>query len=601
MKRAHAMPFGAEHRGAGTRFRLWAPGVPRVRLELGREAPRVLEMRPQSGGWHELVVAGVPPGEAYAFRVKDDMPAVPDPASRFNPWDVNGPSAVVDPHAYEWQDAGWRGRPWREAVVYELHVGTFTPEGTFLAAIGKLDHLRDLGITCIELLPLADFAGRRNWGYDGVLPYAPDAAYGAPSDLKRLVDEAHRRGIMVLIDVVYNHFGPEGNYLPAYVPEFFDPTEQTPWGAAINFEDEHSRTVRDFFVHNALYWLEEFHFDGLRMDAVHAIPDESPQHIVLEIAEAIAAGPGRSRHIHQVLENEHHQASLLERGRTHATAQWADDFHHGVHVLATGEGDGYYGDYADRPLWHLGRALAEGFSYQGDFAAPRSGKPRGERSGHLPPEAFVLCLQNHDQVGNRALGERLVTLTQPERLRLGVAALCLAPQIPLLFMGEEFGATTPFLFFCDFHGDLAAAVRDGRRREFAAFERFRDARARDEIPDPLAEQTFAACKLRWDDLGKDAHARWLEHYRGLLATRARHIVPRLGDKPAEGRFRIVDDRGLECSWTLADGARLHLRANFGDAPVRLARGPGAPLHLEGDPPDARGFAPWSGAWTLEAA
>ena len=600
MKRAHAMPFGAEYRGAETRFRLWAPGCPRVRLELGRHKPRVLEMRPQEDGWHELVVADVLPGEAYAFRVKDGMPAVPDPASRSNPWDVNGPSAVVHPHAYDWRDGEWRGRPWREAVVYELHVGTFTPEGTFLAAIAKLDHLEALGITCIELLPLADFAGARNWGYDGVLPFAPDAAYGSPEDLKRLVDAAHARGIMVLIDVVYNHFGPEGNYLPMYVPQFFDPTEQTPWGAAINFEDEHSRTVRDFYLHNALYWLEEYHFDGLRMDAVHAIPDESPQHIVLEIAEAIAKGPGRERHIHQVLENEHHQASFLERGRAHATAQWADDFHHGVHVIVTGERDGYYGDYADRPLWHVGRALTEGFSYQGDFESPRTGERRGERSRHLPPEAFGLCLQNHDQVGNRALGERLEMLAkEPRSMRLAAAALCLAPSIPMLFMGEEFGAASPFLFFCDFQGELAGAVREGRRKEFAHFERFRDPKAREKIPDPLAEHTFLSSKLRWDDLDKPKHARWLQHYRALLAARARHIVPRLGDSAPQGRFEIAEGGALACTWTLADGARLHMRSNWSDADVNLQPGPGALVHLEGAAPNAKSLPPWSGAWTLE--
>ena len=595
------MPFGAEYRGAETRFRLWAPGVERVRLELGRERPRLLEMRAAPHGWHELVVADVLPGEAYAFRVKDDLPAVPDPASRYNPWDVKGPSAVVHPHAYEWQDGDWRGRPWREAVVYELHVGTFTTEGTFLAATARLDHLAALGITCIELLPLADFAGERNWGYDGVLPYAPDAAYGSPEDLKHLVDEAHRRGIMVLLDVVYNHFGPEGNYLPVYAPQFFNDAHRTPWGAAINFDGEHSRTVRDFFVHNALYWLEEFHFDGLRMDAVHAIPDDSETHIVLEIAHAIAQGPGRTRHVHQVLENEHHQASLLDRSRTHATAQWADDFHHGVHVIVTGEADGYYGDYADRPLWHVGRALAEGFSYQGDFAAPRSGKPRGERSTHLPPEAFVLCLQNHDQVGNRALGERLAALAPPEPLRLAAAALCLAPSIPMLFMGEEFGAETPFLFFCDFEGELARAVREGRRKEFAAFERFRDPAAREKIPDPLAAHTFLSCKLRWDDVGKPRPTAWLAHYRALLALRARHIVPRLGETSTAGRFRTAGASGLACDWTLADGARLHLRANFGAREVALEPAPGELLHREGAGADAGTMPPWSGAWTLEPA
>jgi maltooligosyltrehalose trehalohydrolase len=337
------------------------------------------------------------------------------------------------------------------------------------------------------------------------------------------------------------------------------------------------------------------------MDAVHAIADDSAKHIVVEIAEAIAAGPGMERHIHQVLENERHQASFLERDRTHATAQWADDFHHGVHVIVTGERDGYYGDYADRPLWHVGRALTEGFSYQGDFDSPRSGERRGERSAHLPPEAFVLCLQNHDQVGNRALGERLGMLAKPESLRLAAAALCLAPAIPMLFMGEEFGCTNPFLFFCDFEGDLARAVREGRRKEFASFERFRDREAREKIPDPLAERTFLASKLRWEDLGKEAHQRWLQHYRGLLAARARHIAPRLGDRPPSGRFRIEGRSGLECAWTLADGSRLHMRACFGEEPAALQRGPGELVHLEGAPPGAKSLAAWSGAWTLEPA
>ena len=599
MRRAHSMPFGAEYRGGETRFRLWAPGVGEVRLELGRGKPRLLPMRRIDGGWHELSVEGVEPGEAYAFRVKEDLPAVPDPASRSNPWDVNGPSAVVDPRAFEWSDEGWKGRRWSEAVVYELHVGTFTPEGTYLAAIGKLDYLVGLGVTAIELMPLADFAGRRNWGYDGVLPYAPDAAYGRPEDLKRLVDEAHRRGLMVLIDVVYNHFGPEGNYLPACAPEFFNEAHQTPWGAAINFDGEQCRPVRDFFLHNALYWIEEYRFDGLRMDAVHAIADDSDPHIVREIAKAIAAGPGRERPIHIVLENELHQSSLLERSRPHATAQWADDFHHGMHVLLSGERDGYYGDYADRPLWHVGRALAEGFSYQGE-ASPRNGHRRGEPSGHLPPEAFVLCLQNHDQVGNRAMGERLSQLARTKPLRLAAAVLCLAPSIPMIFMGEEFGAKTPFLFFCDFDGDLAKAVREGRRKEFAAFERFRDPQARDRIPDPLAESTFLASKLPWDEIGQGDHATWLEHYRMLLKLRAAEIVPRLGDRGASGTWRIAGDGGLACDWSL-DGAKLHLRANFADAAAPLERGPGRLLHIEGDPPLAESIPGWSGVWTIEAA
>jgi maltooligosyltrehalose trehalohydrolase len=600
MKRRHSMPFGAEFRDGATRFRLWAPACERVRLELGRERPRSIEMTAEAGGWHAATVQGALPGEAYAFRVKEGAPAVPDPASRSNPWDVNAASVVVDPCAFEWEDDAWRGRPWSEAVCYELHIGTFTPAGTFLAAIERLDYLADLGVTAIELMPLADFPGRRNWGYDGVLQFAPDAAYGKPDDLKRLVSEAHKRGLMVLLDVVYNHFGPEGNYLSLYAPQFFNPGHQTPWGAAINFDGEHSRTVRDFFVHNALYWLEEFRFDGLRMDAIHAIADDSPRHIVLEIAEAIASGPGKERAIHQVLENDRNDAWLLDRSAPHATAQWNDDAHHAFHVAVTGEKDGYYRDYAERPVWHLGRALAEGFSCQGEPSAHRGGEKRGQPSAHLPPEAFVPFLQNHDQVGNRALGERLTLLAGPERLRLASAALLLAPSVPLIFMGEEFGARSAFLFFCDFGGDLGRAVREGRRREFASFARFADPAARESIPDPGAEATFLASKLPWSDLSSGEHAAWLRHYKALLAVRARAIAPRLCDQPVSASFEVVGATALVVDWALADGAKLHLRGNFGDAAAALPPAAGDTLFTVGDISADGRLAPWSGAWTLEA-
>ena len=594
------MPFGAEHAGGATRFRLWAPACASVGLELGREAPRTVAMAAGDGGWHEATVEGVAAGDAYAFRLSDDGPPVPDPASRSNPWDVSQPSAVVDPHAYDWQDDAWHGRPWHEAVVYEMHVGTFTPEGTFLAAVGKLDYLANLGVTAVELMPLADFAGRRNWGYDGVLPFAPDAAYGTPEDLKRLVDEAHRRGLMVLLDVVYNHFGPEGNHLALYAPQFFNAAHQTPWGAAINFDGAQARTVRDFFVHNALYWVEEYRFDGLRMDAIHAIADDSPTHIVTEIAAAMAAGPGDDRHVHIVLENDRNEARFLERGAAHAKAQWNDDAHHAFHLLLTGERDGYYRDYADRPAWHLGRTLAEGFAYQGEPSAHRNGEARGERCDHLPREAFVAFLQNHDQVGNRALGERLASLAPPEALRLAYAALLLAPSVPLLFMGEEYGARTPFLFFCDFHGDLARAVREGRRGEFAAFERFADPKAQAQIPDPNAEGTFLASKLRWDDLSRPEHAEWLGHTRELLALRAREVTPRIATG-SRGDFETLGAAGIVVDWQLGDGSRLHLRANFGTQPVPFEPAPGDLIHSEGPAPRAQALAAWSGAWTLERA
>ena len=597
------MPFGAEMAGGGTRFRLWAPAREAVTLEIGTDARSSIAMTREDGGWHAARVEGLPAGTAYAFRI-DEATRVPDPASRANPWDVAGPSALVDPRAFEWSDDSWQGRPWREAVVYELHVGTFTPEGTFAAAAERLDHLASCGITAVELMPLADFPGKRNWGYDGVLPFAPDASYGTPEDLKRLVVEAHARGIMVLLDVVYNHFGPEGNLLSSYAPQFFNAARQTPWGAAINFDGDGSRTVRDFFVHNALYWIEEFHLDGLRLDAVHAIADDSPEHIVAEIARAIGAGPGHHRHVHVVLENDANDARLIgaARGEARAGAQWNDDWHHAAHVLVTGERDGYYADYAARPAWHLARALAEGFSYQGEPSAHRDGRPRGRPSRSLPFHAFVPFLQNHDQVGNRALGERLSALAEPEALALATATLLLAPSVPLLFMGDEFGTRAPFLYFCDFQGELARAVRDGRRKEFAAFARFADAKVREQIPDPNAEATFTASKLPWAELARPEAAAHLERIRALLALRQGLIVPRLAGEAHAAAFEVIAPTGIAVDWTLGDGARLHLRANFGAAPLGpLPPAPGEVLHTEGDCGSAEGLGAWSGLWTLEAA
>lgn len=593
------MPFGAAHADASTRFRLWAPACASVTLVLGESgASREVPMQAMADGWHGAHVEGTRPGTPYLYRVDDAAP-VPDPASRMQADDVNGPSVVVDPRAFEWTDDGWRGRPWHEAVVYEMHVGTLTPEGTFRAAEARLDHLAALGVTALEVMPVADFAGRRNWGYDAVLPFAPDRAYGTPEDLKHFVCACHARGLMVLLDVVYNHFGPEGNYLHRYAPQFFNPAHRTPWGAAINYDGERSRTVRDFFLNNALYWVEEFHLDGLRLDAVHAIADSSATHIVTEMARAIAAGPGRERHVHLVLENDRNEARFL-RGAARATAQWNDDWHHAAHVLATDEADGYYGDYAARPVMHLGRALAEGYAWQGEPSPHHHGEARGEPSADLPPLAFLPFLQNHDQIGNRALGERLCALADPAALRLATAALLLAPSIPLLFMGEEFAASAPFLYFCDFHGELADAVREGRRREFGAFERFRDPAARAAIPDPGAEETFLRSKLDWSEAARGEHAKWLAFYRALLRLRNERIVPHLAGERFRARFEMHGAAGLAVDWTLADGARLHLRANFSEGEARdIPRAQGSVLHVEGGASEER-FPPWSGRWSLEA-
>jgi maltooligosyltrehalose trehalohydrolase len=574
MHSLHDMPFGAALlRAGGVRFRLWAPGADRIDLALpdGRR-----EMARAGDGWHELVVAEATAGTRYRFVLPDGL-AVPDPASRSNPEGVHAESVVVDPTAYAWQDDGWAGRPWSEAIVYELHVGTFTPEGSFRGAIARLPDLVALGITAIELMPLASFPGARGWGYDGVLQFAPQASCGTPDDLKALVDAAHGLGLMVLVDVVYNHFGPEGNYLHAYCPQFFNPAHQTPWGAAINFDGEHNRTVRDFFVHNALYWVEEFHADGLRMDAVHAIRDDSPMHICQEIGEALRAAVGASRPVHLVLENDANLALLLERdleGRpVTADAQWNDDLHHAAHVLATGESDGYYADYADRPLARLGRALAEGFIYQGDPSALRGGEPRGEPSGHLPSVAFVSFLQNHDQVGNRAFGERIAALAAArprgrERLEALYACLLLSPHVPMLFMGEEFAASAPFLYFCDFGPELAAAVSTGRREEFKRFAAFQDEAARARIPDPNAAESFERCRLDWAERGREPHAAWLALVTQLLALRREHLVARLA-RPSLGGRSVVEGGLLQVEWVLGDGAIWHVVANLGEGVFQL--------------------------------
>lgn len=609
MKRAHAMPFGAELRDDGaTRFRLWAPDARRVELALGEPAaPALHAMAALDGGWFETLVAGAGAGTRYRFRIDGGL-QVPDPASRANPDDVHGPSAVIDPLAFEWTDGAWRGRPWEEAVVYELHIGTFTPAGTFAAAIDRLDYLAGLGVTAIELMPVADFPGRRNWGYDGVLLYAPDAAYGTPGDLKRLVQAAHARRLMVLLDVVYNHFGPEGNYLHAYARRFFNPRHRTPWGAAINFDAEGSRTVRDFFIHNALYWIEEYGFDGLRLDAVHAIADDSVPDIVEELTATVRARIAHDRHVHLVLENDRNQSRYLGRDArlapTHATAQWNDDVHHAIHVLVTGERDGYYADYADRPLWRLGRCLAEGFAYQGEASPYRDHARRGEPSAALPPAAFVAFDQTHDQVGNRALGERIGHIADPKALRAALACLLLAPAPPMLFMGEEFGADSPFLFFCDFGPELAAAVTRGRRKEFGRFARFRDPAAQAAIPDPNDPATFARSKLDWAALDRPPHDEWLALYRELLAARHRHVVPRLAGMRSGGTFAVDGDDVLRVDWTLGDASRLHLIANL----------TGEPRGAVGAPPGevvcATGFAAagdlavgvlpaWTAAVTLE--
>ena len=581
MLRHHSMPFGAEVLNDGrTRFRLWAPSARSVDIVLGATTDDAYSLpMPGAGeGWYELVRPDTPPGTLYSYRIDGDL-EVPDPASRFNPQDVHGPSEVVDPASYDWRDIGWQGRPWQDAVIYELHVGTFTRPGTFAALEKRLDTLARDGITAIELMPVADFPGKRGWGYDGVLLYAPESGYGRPEKLKHFIEAAHERGLMVLLDVVYNHFGPEGNYLHAYARQFFTDRHRTPWGDAINFDGEHGRTVRDFFVHNALYWREEFHFDGLRIDAVHAIRDDSERHFIAELCERVRAGPGLERQVHLILENHENESELMPRdpggAPRLATAQWNDDIHHTLHTLLTSESDGYYVDYADAPLRHLGRCLAEGFAFQGDPYRFEDGRLRGQSSRQLPPGAFVNFIQNHDQVGNRAFGERIAQLTGPARLRAALSILLLAPSPPMLFMGDEFAAVQPFLFFCDFGPELAASVTDGRRREFAKFAQFADSEARARIPDPNDPKTFVASKLRWSDRDRRPHREWLALTHQLLELRRHEIVP-LIPRIETGRasYSVLENRGLVVAWPAGAAGRLVLEANLGNAGVEFPAHPG---------------------------
>ena len=598
----YEMPFGPRRLSNGrVQFRLWAPAQKAPRLQLSDGGTEhLLAMQSGEAGWFEVTTDGVESGQIYRFRLDDGL-CVPDPASRFQPADVHGPSELIDPAAYRWQHADWRGRPWEEAVIYELHVGSFSPEGSYEGIIQRLDHLVDLGVTAIELMPLADFPGKRNWGYDGVLPFAPDSAYGRPEDLKRLIDAAHGRGLMVFLDVVYNHFGPDGNYLHAYAPSFFTPRHHTPWGDAINFDDDDSATVRAFFIHNALYWLEEYRFDGLRFDAVHAIHDDSEPHILEALADAVRGRLGHERHIHLVLENEANQARFLARdAQGHAPAydaQWNDDFHHAAHVLVTGESEGYYTDFSEEPLHLLARCLSEGFAYQGDPSLFKQGEPRGEPSAHLPPGAFVNFLQNHDQIGNRALGERLSVLAPEPRLRALTEILLLSPSPPMLFMGQEWASRRPFLFFCDFAGDLGDAVREGRRKEFAAFAAFADPEARARIPDPVDPATFAASGLDWAELAQPEPARWLALHRELLRLRAAHIVPllRIGHPTAAAE---ITGSLLAVDWDWPDGRRLSLTANLADDAVACPARSGDAVYCSPGADGADGaLAGWSVRWT----
>ena len=471
---------------------------------------------------------------------------------------MHGPSVVVDPADYQWQNGDWTGRPWHEAVVYELHAGTM---GGFRGVEERLPELQSLGITAIEIMPIADFPGRHNWGYDGVLPFAPDRAYGSPDELKSLIDAAHGLGMTVMLDVVYNHFGPDGAYLHAYAKPFFRDDIKTPWGAAIDFRRPE---VRNYFIQNALYWLREYRFDGLRFDAVHAISEED---FLTDLARLIRGGVEEGRHIALVLEHENNRSRLLG-GPPRFDAQWADDFHHCLHVLLSGEHEGYYEDFQDATDL-LAKVLAEGFAYQGQMA-PHLGRERGEPSKDLPTTAFVVCLQNHDQIGNRAMGDRLTRLAEPQALRSATALLLLAPFIPMLFMGEEWASTSPFLFFTDHNPDLAELVRKGRRDEFKHFSAFQDANKRASIPDPNAPSTFAASVAEQSDPGH------FDYIQRLLQLRREHVVPGIPGCRSAGAT-VLGQGAVRAAWRLGTGQTLTLALNLGPAEIDPGLGTSEPL------------------------
>jgi maltooligosyltrehalose trehalohydrolase len=597
LRHRRRLPFGAELVSpTRTRFRMWAPSCKAVTVVIDDRHEHAL--LGEGEGWFAIEVDSLP-GATYRYRVEPidgDVMTVPDPASRAQAGDVHDASIVVDPEAFLWTHDDWRGRAWAETVIYEVHVGL---AGGFAGVQRLLPRLAALGITAIELMPVADFAGSRNWGYDGVLPFAPEASYGTPDDLKALIDAAHGHGLMVFLDVVYNHFGPEGNYIGVYADAFFRDDVKTPWGRAIDFR---KREVRDFFANNALYWLQEFRVDGLRLDATHSIV---PQDWLEELSGFLVGAVDATHHVHLVIEHEGNAAHLLGPHRGY-DAQWNDDAHHVLHVLLTGETDGYYVDFSDRPADKLARCLSEGFVYQGQPSIFRQGVRRGEPSKDLPPTAFVMFLQNHDQIGNRAFGERLTVLADPAALRAAYAMVLLCPQIPLLFMGEEFGSSQPFLFFTSYPDEaLAGAVREGRRGEFAGARGFADPAVRDTIPDPNDPDTFEKSRPALDATEDSAAA--VARFHLLLALRREHIVPRLEGTRSLGAD-AVGPSAVIARWHMGDGAVLTIAVNLGPTEVSI---PAHRFHLRGtllhatpavDADDPQDCLPGHATWVLlEAA
>lgn len=600
--RVHHMPFGATISQNGTWFRLWAPKCANVQLVLS-EAETV-PMRTNGQGWHEIEVPGVTAGTLYRFALPDRS-LIADPASRFQPQGLDGPSAVIDPTLFQWTDKAWVGRDWEEAILYELHIGAFTESGTWASAIERLDHLADLGITAIQIMPVAQCYGRFNWGYDGASWYAPMNSYGSPDDMRAFVDAAHARSMMVLLDVVYNHFGPIGNDLEKLTPIFTD-RHNTPWGCAINFDAEGSSFARSFVIDNALYWLTEFNLDGLRLDAIHELKDDSNTHI-LEILSARIRSAFPARKIHLVVENSDNGASWLRRDNESQpvfyTAQWNDDLHHVLHTATTGEAGGYYADFLDDDVVFdkLGRALREGFIFQGEYKL-HEGRNRGEPSAALPPQAFISYMQNHDQVGNRIQGSRISHFTSAAAVHAYIAIYLLSPQIPMIFMGEEFGATTAFPFFSDVPDDMRESVIEGRMRDMRGNSEDIDPTKPDveETYDPTSEATFMRAKIDWVEAEENHGQQMLRIYRTLIDLRQREIVPRLKAMAGfSAHGKRMGRSSMFTTWIMGDGAVLRAYINLShvseESTVPLI---GRKIWQTGWA-DGQMLGPWSVLWTIE--
>jgi len=560
----------------GVAFRVWAPEAQAVEVVLEGPIKGTHPLTREADGYHVGQVANATSGQLYRYRV-DGGPAFPDVASRFQPQGVHGPSQVVELGQFPWTDARWPGIEREEVVIYELHVGTFTPEGTFEAAIQRLPYLLDLGVTAIELMPLGDFPGERNWGYDCVAIYAPARCYGSPADLQEFVDAAHKLGLAVFLDVVYNHLGPDGNYTGAFSPYYVTKAHQSPWGDGLNYDGQHCEPVRAFFLENALYWLGNFHFDGLRLDATHAIIDLGPKHFLAELKERVlAAYPERK--ILLIAEDNQNLNTMLKsptEGGWGLDGVWADDFHHEMRRIVAGDAEGYYRDFRGR-VDDLARIVREGWLFSGEYSV-HDQCLRGTSSAGLDPSQFVLCIQNHDQVGNRAFGERLHHQIDLAAFRAASAVLLTAPQIPLMFMGQEWGTSAPFCFFTDHNPELGKMVTQGRRREFGHFQAFADPKIRETIPDPQGVETFFKSKLPWEEREIMPYAGMVHLVKALLTVRKEQAVFRRGerlwlDAMAWDEDTLVVRQQAKDGTNLLLIARLRRAGDFRSVPGRIFSG-----------------------------